>query len=149
MIARPAQWSIMVAAQHGQTLDESRDMLLKRVVRQQTDNMSWFCYFYSNAHPRDRDVPFISKLIDFNERQGRIRFNGYYHKKASELPQRACIAFTGKRYLELEIKKRTEFEDTSQFFQDTEPDGTTMDICLFPTKIIELEFDVIRVMEKQ
>ena len=102
--------------------------------------------------------PFIKELLEFNIEKNYIKFNGYYHvENANEesenhgynlLPQIVIIVYKGlytdldnhRKYYLSEIYHKEVIENTSEYTYD---EDTGYNICLFPTEIIILKFNIL------
>ena len=102
--------------------------------------------------------PFIKELLEFNIEKNYIKFNGYYHvKNANEttvnhgfnvLPQIVIIVYRGlytdidthRKYYLSEIYHKEVVENKSEYTYD---EDTGHNICLFPTGIIILKFNIL------
>lgn len=102
--------------------------------------------------------PFIKELLEFNIEKNYIKFNGYYHvenaNESSEnhgynlLPQIVIIVYRGlykdldnhRKYYLSEIYHKEVLENTAEYTYDEE---TGYNICLFPTDIMILKFNIL------
>jgi hypothetical protein len=97
--------------------------------------------------------PFIKELLEFNIEKSYIKFNGYYHVVNNEtienhgfniLPQIVIIVYkdldNNRKYYLSEIYHKEVIENTSEYTYD---EDSGYNICLFPTGIIILKFNIL------
>ena len=105
--------------------------------------------FFSTLKPIQSrwTLPWCNELKHLDMENGIMIFNGYFYpKEESPLPftAKCSIDWKGtKSSHTIELLHFKELEDTSQYFEWEEDDGEKMDICLTPTKAIELHFRVV------
>lgn len=91
--------------------------------------------------------PHIRRLIRVDLKEGVLVFDGYYYASEAELPARAHLVITRDDIFEhaslVEITAKEEGEDTSQMSEIEEDDGSVLQVCFFPTRIITLRFVVL------
>jgi hypothetical protein len=121
--------------------------------------------FYTKDHRR----PVIDYLLDYaiSDEKGYIYFGGYYYVLNDEFPIRIFFRTTlyedepyevietkygshkkynklEEKYYEIEIYDREKIENTSEFGEMEDEDGSTMKVCFFPTHEQKIYFKVIR-----
>ena len=108
------------------------------------------------------DAPYCRELLSYDISGGWMLFNGYFHAQNEKLPLQCSMSLTqmeekpymierGVEYYNnvfqelyfIEITKREFLEDTSEYSEEIDEDGTPMKICFFPTHHIKIWFRVI------
>ena len=98
--------------------------------------------------------PFIKELLEFNIEKRYVKFNGYYHVENANknienhgfnlLPQIVIIVYKNldndRKYYLSEIYHKEVIETTSNYTYD---EDSGYNICLFPTGIIILRFNIL------
>jgi hypothetical protein len=116
--------------------------------------------FFSKEHRN----PYIQELYEFNilETEGFIYFNGYYYVLDNELPRRLFIntyvrekepyednghqtsyKIIENDFYEVDVYKIEKIENTNNYSELDDEDGSTMTVCFFPTDKQKIYFKII------
>jgi hypothetical protein len=97
------------------------------------------------------NTPYIQDLLEYknDDKEGHITFNGYYYIEDSDLPRTLLMLphHTNPVY-EIEIYKRALIKNTSVVGPVEDTDGSTMNVCFFPTMYQTLYFRVLHKSEQ-
>ena len=151
-------------------IEDDKEPSINLSLESSSNNVIYSIYNYNYNYNLDKTIyvriisqisyrsPFIKELLEFNIEKNYIKFNGYYHvvnsNESSEnhgynlLPQIVIIVYRGlykdldnhRKYYLSEIYHKEVLENTAEYTYDKE---TGYNICLFPTDIMILKFNIL------
>ena len=93
--------------------------------------------------PARRD-PYVQRIVHLEHAndKGKLTFDGYYRTDTRYYPIETILQIDDKMY-HIEIIKKMDGEDTSTYSDIEEPNGDTLRVCFFPTRLLTIEYEIL------